>query len=72
MRFELAKAIPPVLIISDVKMNNLTAFMLVEYLSDDPATAIIPVILVTGEAQDAGMWNSDRNIGFLLKPVSPE
>jgi len=30
------------------------------------------VILVTGEAQNAGMWDSDRSIGYLRKPVSPE
>ena len=69
---EIAKAKLPDLIISDVKMDNLNGFMLIEYLRDDPSTAKIPMILVTGEAQNAGMWNSDRNIGYLLKPVSPE
>jgi CheY-like chemotaxis protein len=69
---EIAKAKLPDLIISDVKMDNLNGFMLIEYLRDDPATAKIPAILVTGEAQNAGMWDSDRNIGYLLKPVSPD
>jgi len=69
---DIAKAKLPDLIISDVKMNNLNGFMLVEFLRDDPATAKIPVILVTGEAQNAGMWDSDRNIGYILKPVSPD
>jgi len=45
--------------------------MLIERLRDDPVMAKIPVILVTGEAQNAGMWDSDRSIGYLRKPVSP-
>jgi len=69
---EIAKAKLPDLIISDVKMDNLNGFMLIERLRDDPAMAKIPVILVTGEAQNAGMWDSDRSIGYLLKPVSPD
>ncbi len=68
---EIAKTKLPDLIISDVKMDNLNGFMLYEYLRDDPATAKIPMILVTGEAQNAGMWDSNRNIGYLRKPVSP-
>jgi CheY-like chemotaxis protein len=69
---EIAKAKLPDLIISDVKMDNLNGFMLIERLRDDPVMAKIPVILVTGEAQNAGMWDSDRSIGYLRKPVSPE
>ena len=68
---EIARAKLPDLIISDVKMDNLNGFMLIEYLRDDPATAKIPLILVTGKAQNAGMWDFDRNIGYLRKPVSP-
>lgn len=69
---EIAKEKLPNLIISDVKMDNLNGFMLIEYLRDDPVTAKIPIILVTGVAQNAGMWDSDRNIGYLLKPVLPD
>ena len=68
---EIAKAKIPDLIISDVMMDNVNGFMLVEYLRNDPATEKIPMILVTGQAQKAGMWSSDANIGYLRKPVSP-
>ena len=69
---DIAKAKLPDLIISDVIMDNVNGFMLVEYLLNDPATEKIPMILVTGQAQKAGMWSSDANIGYLRKPVSPD
>ena len=69
---EIAKAKLPDLIISDVMMDNVNGFMLVEYLLNDPATEKIPMILVTGQAQKSGMWSSDANIGYLRKPVSPD
>jgi CheY-like chemotaxis protein len=69
---EIAKVKLPDLIISDVMMDNVNGFMLFEYLRDDSATEKIPMILITGEAQRAGAWNFDSNIGYLRKPVSPD
>jgi CheY-like chemotaxis protein len=59
----------PDLIISDVMMDNVNGFMLYELLQREPATEGIPMILVTGGAQDAGAWDSDKNVTYIQKPV---
>lgn len=66
----LATARKPDLIISDVMMDNVNGFMLCELLRKEPSTAKIPIILVTGAAQNAGAWNSDGTVDYLQKPVS--
>jgi len=60
----------PDLIISDVMMDNGNGFMLREILKEDPVTASIPIILMTGAAQGAGAWDSDPTIGYLVKPFT--
>ncbi|HTR82223.1 MAG TPA: response regulator [Bacteroidota bacterium] len=67
---DLAKEKIPDLIITDVMMENLNGFMLYELLRDEPATKKIPVIFVTGEAQEAGAWDSDPAVEYLEKPVN--
>jgi len=57
----------PDLIISDVNMDNMNGFMMIEMLQQDPATARIPVIMMTGAAQGAGAWNSTSEIVYLEK-----
>lgn len=66
----LAIAKKPDLIISDVMMDNANGFMFCEMLRRDPVTAHIPIILVTGAAQGAGAWESDKSISYLQKPIS--
>ena len=66
------KSNPPDLIISDVIMENVNGFMLHELLREEPATEKIPMILVTGQAQEAGAWDADPNLGYLQKPVMQE
>lgn len=66
----LATARKPDLIISDVMMENMNGFMLYELLRKDPRTASIPIILVTGAAQNAGAWEADESVDYLQKPVS--
>ncbi len=58
----------PDMIISDVMMANMNGFMLRAELSDDPATADIPVILMTGMATGAGAWEADPSVDYLIKP----
>lgn len=60
----------PDLIISDVMMDNVNGFMLYELLRKDPATRKIPMILITGEAQKFGAWDSERKVGYFQKPIS--
>ena len=65
----LATRSKPDLIISDVMMDNLNGFMLCELLRKEPSTSEIPIILITGEAQRAGAWESEMNVKYLQKPV---
>jgi CheY-like chemotaxis protein len=64
---EIAKKQKPDLIISDVMMDNLNGFMLLESLKEDPETAKIPVIMMTNPAKDAGAWRSGAAIEYLEK-----
>jgi CheY-like chemotaxis protein len=67
---ELAKNHKPDLIISDVVMDNLNGFMMLESLQEDPTTAQIPVIMMTNAAQNAGAWRSGAAIEYLEKGFS--
>jgi CheY-like chemotaxis protein len=60
----------PDLIISDVMMDNVNGFMLYEMLRKDSSTRKIPMILITGEAQKFGAWDSEKDVGYFQKPVS--
>jgi CheY-like chemotaxis protein len=67
---ELAKRQKPDLIISDVIMDNLNGFMMLESLREDPETAQIPVIMMTTPALDAGAWKSGVATEYLEKGFS--
>ena len=60
----------PDVILSDVHMDNMNGFMMVEELQQYPATATIPVILMTSAASAAGAWNSDIAVEYLEKPFT--
>lgn len=66
--FELAKAHIPALIISAVMMYSGSGFILQEFLKKEPRTAKIPLILMSGKAQDAGAWGSDPDVAYFEKP----
>lgn len=68
--FNLAKTTLPDLIISDVMMYTGSGFMLREFMKRDERTAHIPLILMTGNAQNAGAWGSDAAVEYLDKPFS--
>ena len=67
---DMASQHTPDLIISDVNMDNMNGFMMVEALREDAATASIPVIMMTNAAQAAGAWKSDLAVEYLDKPFS--
>jgi two-component system, sensor histidine kinase and response regulator len=65
---EIIKQQRPDLVISDIVMDNMNGFMLWEALHEDVSTAKIPIILTTGNAQNAAAWNLDPDIVYLIKP----
>ncbi len=67
---EMARAESPDLIISDVYMDNMNGFMMVENLRQDPEFASVPVIMMTSAAQAAGAWQSEEDIEYLDKGFS--
>lgn len=62
----------PDCILSDVNMENMNGFMMLEMLREDPQTSLIPVVMMTGAAQDAGAWKADPNVRYLDKGQLPE
>ncbi len=63
----LAAAEQPDLVLTDVNMDNMNGFMMVEQLRDNPDTALIPVIMMTGAAQGAGAWEASADVEYLEK-----
>ena len=72
MGVELAQQESPGLIISDVNMSPMNGYQTLQAIRDNPATANIPVILMTGQADNAGM-RQGMELGaddYLPKPFS--
>jgi CheY-like chemotaxis protein len=72
MGLDLAARYRPDVILSDINMDNMNGFMMVQELMAEPMTARIPVILMTGAAQDAGAWQAEANITYLDKGFSTQ
>ena len=70
MGLELAQQQKPDVILSDVQMDVMNGFMMVENLKGNPATASVPVIMMTSAAQGAGAWKSDIAVEYLEKPFT--
>ena len=62
---ELAKQEVPDLIISDVVMENLNGFLMLETLKEFPETANIPVIIMTHLAQSDREWKTGAAVEYL-------
>ena len=69
---ELAKQYHPDLIISDVVMENLNGFLMLETLKDFPETADIPVILMTHHAESDRDWKTGAAVEYLPKGFTLE
>jgi CheY-like chemotaxis protein len=69
---ELAKRHHPDLIISDVVMENLNGFLMLETLKDFPETADIPVILMTHHAESDRDWKTGAAVEYLMKGFTLE
>jgi two-component system alkaline phosphatase synthesis response regulator PhoP/two-component system response regulator VicR len=63
----------PDLVVMDVMMPEMDGFEALKLLKADPATASIPVIMLTAKAQDADVfhgWQSGADL-YLTKPFNP-
>ncbi len=78
---QLAKEQMPQLVLLDVQMPGESGFSVFASLREDPVTATIPVIMVTGVAEKTGIEFSGKEMGefigkepeaYLEKPVDPE
>ena len=64
----------PDLVVLDVMMPEMDGFEALKKLKEDPATAGIPVIMLTAKAQDADVfrgWQSGADL-YLTKPFNPQ
>jgi CheY-like chemotaxis protein/class 3 adenylate cyclase len=71
---ELARAITPDLVITDVEMPRLDGYGVCKALKADPATAHVPVLICSslGEAADLERGFDAGADDYLVKPVIPE
>jgi CheY-like chemotaxis protein len=69
---ELTKQHHPDLIISDVVMENLNGFLMLETLKEFPETANIPVIIMTHRAQSDKEWKTGAAVEYLTKGFTLE
>jgi two-component system sensor histidine kinase/response regulator len=70
---ELARTQKPALVLSDVNMDGIDGYTLIQRLRQDKLTAAIPVILMTGVMKDYSSVRRAMGIGaddYLLKPFT--
>ena len=67
---ELAQSLQPHVILCDASMPDLSGEELIELLKSNPATAHIPIVLMTGHS-DAQRFSGVPFNGFVEKPFSP-
>ena len=64
---DLARMHKPHLVISDVYMDNMNGFMMVQTLKEDAETALIPVLMMTSAAQSVGAWDTSLAEDYIDK-----
>ena len=66
-----ARELHPDLILMDIVMPGLNGFQATRQLTRDPATAAIPVVMLTAKSQEADrIWGERQGArGYLVKPV---
>ncbi|HLA68952.1 MAG TPA: response regulator [Bacteroidota bacterium] len=67
---DMARLHKPNLIISDVYMDNMNGFVMVETLKEDDETAVIPVLMMTSAAQSTGAWDTSLADDYIDKGFS--
>ncbi|MBK6280353.1 MAG: response regulator [Gammaproteobacteria bacterium] len=68
---QVARDSQPDLILMDIVMPGLNGFQATRQLTRDPATAAIPVVMLTAKSQEADrIWGERQGArGYLVKPV---
>ena len=68
---QVARDLKPDLILMDIVMPGLNGFQATRQLTRDPATAAIPVVMLTAKSQEADrIWGERQGArGYLVKPV---
>jgi CheY-like chemotaxis protein len=74
---DLVRREQPAVVLSDLKMPGLNGFELIQELRRDPATAGIPIVLLSAITQDSGKSDEEwaKSAGadaYVTKPFSPE
>lgn len=64
----------PDLVLLDIVMDDMDGFKTCRTLSEDPATADIPIVMVTGNTQKVHKeWATQQGAkGYVTKPYTPE
>ena len=72
--FEIARTVKPSLILLDVVMPGTNGYTLCRQLKTEPATANIPIVLVTSKAQASDVfWGKKQGAAAVLaKPYTPD
>ncbi|MBM4160920.1 MAG: response regulator [Ignavibacteria bacterium] len=65
---EMATTHVPDLVITDVQMDNMNGFMMVDELRQNEVTSLIPVIIMTGVVSISGAWKTSASVEYLEKP----
>ena len=68
---QVARDLKPDLILMDIVMPGLNGFQATRQLTRDPATAAIPVVMLTAKSQEVDrIWGERQGArGYLVKPV---
>ena len=68
---QVARDLKPDLILMDIVMPGLNGFQATRQSTRDPATAAIPVVMLTAKSQEADrIWGERQGArGYLVKPV---
>jgi CheY-like chemotaxis protein len=69
-----ATAVKPALILLDIVMPGQDGFATCRALKKDPATAAIPIVVVSGKGTEADRFWAQKqgSNGYVVKPFTPE
>ncbi len=72
MALKIAKKQSPDLILLDIRMPGMDGYEVCRALKADEATAGIPVIFLTGEADVTSEVAAVGGVGYITKPIEPD